>query len=141
MNEKYQDIIHLPHPEPKNRQRMSQYQRAAQFAPFAALTGHGAAIDETARLTDQKAELSESEAALLNMKISLLKDRSWEHPEVSVTFFEKDVFKDGGHYATHTGAVKRMNDYDATLSFEDGTIVPIGDIMDLRGDLFDGIPM
>lgn len=137
MNEKYSRIINLPHPEPRNRQRMTMYQRAAQFAPFAALTGHSAAIDETARQTNKRVELSESEAALLNMKISLLKDRFREHPDVRVTYFVPDLYKEGGHYATHSGVVKRMNENEQTICFEDGTIVHLNDILDIVGSLFD----
>lgn len=124
-----------------NTVKMSMSQRAAQFAPFAALTGHSEAIDEAARLAWQKVELSESEVSLLNMKISLLKDRMREHPEVSVTYFVQDAYKDGGHYATHSGAVKQISDLDGTISFQDGTIVSITDLMDLRGGLFDRVPM
>ena len=85
MNGKYDDMIHLPHPTSSRHPRMSMADRAAQFSPFAALTGHGAAISETARLTDRQIELSEDAKALLDQKQSLLTERLAEHPEVAVT--------------------------------------------------------
>ena len=137
MNEKYGDILNLPHHVSKVRPQMSMCQRAAQFAPFAALTGHSAAIDETARLTDSRIELSESECVSLNAKISLLREQLPIHPTVCVTYFVPDGCKEGGSYATHTGAVKRLDDYEQVLFFEDGTHVPMRDVIGLRGGLFD----
>lgn len=90
MMDKYAHIIDLPHHVSKVRPQMTMYQRAAQFAPFAALTGHSAAISETARLTDKVIELSESECEVLNQKITLLLAHLDEHPYVCITYFVPD---------------------------------------------------
>ena len=137
MSDRYRTIINLPHHVSRNRPKMSMYQRAAQFAPFAALTGHSAAIDETARLTDEKIELSESECAQLNQKFALLQAHIAEHPTVSVTYFVPDEYKEGGSYTTQTGVVKRWDDYEQAIVFEEGTRIPISDIIDIRGNLLD----
>ena len=102
---KYDDIIDLPYPLPglPTRPRMSIQDRAAQFAPFAALSGHGAAIRETARLTDQRIELEEDQLVVLNEQLQKIMDRVGEHPEVSVLYFKPDGKKDGGAYVTVTG--------------------------------------
>ena len=121
---KYDDIIDLPYPLPglPTRPRMSIQDRAAQFAPFAALSGHGAAIRETARLTDQRIELEEDQKIM---------DRVSEHPEVSVLYFKPDGKKDGGAYVTVTGKVKKIDEIERTIVFVDKTVIPIGDILDI----------
>ena len=106
MMDKYAHIIDLPHHVSKVRPQMTMYQRAAQFAPFAALTGHSAAISETARLTDKAIELSESECEVLNQKITLLLAHLDEHPYVCITYFVPDSRKEGGKYTTHSGSIK-----------------------------------
>ena len=108
MNGKYDDMIHLPHPTSSRHPRMSMADRAAQFSPFAALTGHGAAISETARLTDRQIELSEDAKALLDQKQSLLTERLAEHPEVSVTWFRADSQKEGGRYEVAQGRLRQI---------------------------------
>lgn len=138
---KYDKIIHLPHPVSRNRPRLSMYQRAAQFAPFAALTGHNTAINETARLTDQRIELSESESGLLNLKLALLKERIHAHPAVSITYFIPDEYKEGGQYTTHSGTVRSWKEYEQAIAFEDGTLILGSDIIDIRGDIFDKLPL
>ena len=137
MNDKYSSILNLPHHVSKNRPQMGMYQRAAQFAPFAALTGHNAAIDETARLTDTRVELSESECVSLNSRIALLRAHLYNCPIVSVTYFVPDSFKEGGSYTSHTGVIKRIDDFEQTLIFEDGNCVPIKEVIDIKSDLFD----
>lgn len=139
MTSKYSKIINMSHHVSKSRPQMSMYQRAAQFAPFAALTGHSAAINETARLTDRKIDLSDSECDLLNMKTSLLIEHIHEHPEVSIAFFVNDEYKEGGHYITHSGIIKGWDDYEQTIVFEDGTRIRTSEIIDIRGKLFENL--
>lgn len=130
---KYDDIIDLPYPLPglPTRPRMSIQDRAAQFAPFAALSGHGAAIRETARLTDQRIELEEDQLVVLNEQLQKIMDRVGEHPEVSVLYFKPDGKKDGGAYVTVTGKVKKIDEIERTIVFVDKTVIPIGDILDI----------
>ena len=136
---RYDDIINLPHHQSKVHPHMSLQDRAAQFAPFAALTGHSAAINETARLTNRKIDLSDSECDLLNMKTSILMEHIHEHPEVSIAFFVNDECKEGGHYITHSGIVKSCDDYEQTIFFEDGTRIRTSEIIDIRGKLFENL--
>ena len=106
MTDKHVHIIHLPHHVSKFRPQMTMNQRAAQFAPFSALTGHSAAISETARLTDKAIELAENECEVLNQKITLLLAHLDEHPYVRITYFVPDLQKEGGKYETHSGSIK-----------------------------------
>lgn len=108
MSGKYNDILHLPHPTSAKHPRMPISDRAAIFSPFAALTGHGNAIRETARLTDQRIELDEDTRAELDLKQQILADKIDERPEVSVVWFRPDEKKDGGKYVTTTGQLKRL---------------------------------
>src|ERR1035437_4752031 len=98
MMDPYDDIIHLPHHISTTHPHMSAYDRAAQFAPFAALTGHDAAIAETARLTERRVELDEYSKADLNQRLCIIQDRMDEQPEVSITYFQPDQRKTGGAY-------------------------------------------
>ena len=95
---KYDDIINLPHFEPKYHTRMSIYNRSAQFAPFAALTGYNEAIVETARLTDKKIELDDYLKDNLNMDLQIINDHIKDNITVSILYFKKDNRKDGGKY-------------------------------------------
>ena len=106
----YDDIINLPHPTSAKHPRMPLSDRAAQFAPFAALSGHSAALVETARLTDQRMELDEDARAALDSKQQLLLERIKERPEITVTWFQPDAKKDGGRYIVSTGRLKRIQD-------------------------------
>lgn len=130
---KYDDIIDLPYPLPglPTRPRMSIQDRAAQFAPFAALSGHGAAIRETARLTDRRIELEEDQLVILNEQLQKIMDRVGERPEVSVLYFKPDGKKDGGAYVTVTGRVKKIDEIEHVVVFVDKTAIPIGDILDI----------
>lgn len=128
---KYDDIIHLPHHVSRNHPQMTMYQRAAQFAPFAALTGHGAAISETARLTDHEIELSDNERNMLDMKFNMLLQRLAEHPSITITHFVPDSRKEGGRYVTFTGKVRKWDEYLQTLTFTDGTTVSLRRIIDI----------
>ena len=97
---KYDDIINLPHPEPKKHPRMSMENRAAQFSPFAALTGHNEAIKETERLTDSKVELDQDAIEEINRKLMWIKDNIQSSPQATVTYFVPDSKKVGGKYFT-----------------------------------------
>ena len=135
----YEDIINLPHHVSKTRPQMSMLDRAAQFSPFAALTGYDAAIKETGRLTDVKQELDEDTKAALNMKQAYLMEMIDEQPEISVTFFLPDTKKAGGSYATVTGKLKRFDEYERLLILTDGKKIPMDDIADIESDLLRGI--
>jgi len=134
-NEDYSDIINLPHHQSKTRPHMTNYNRAAQFAPFAALTGHSEAIDETARLTDSKIELDEYQKAELNDKLLLLVN-SENKEDVFITYFVPDDKKSGGAYITKMGIVAKIREYEKDVVFEDGTEVPIDDIIAIEGNQF-----
>lgn len=131
-NRRYDDIISLPHHVSAKHPSMPAADRAAQFAPFAALTGFGAAITETGRLTDEKAELDEYEKAALNEKLSVIAERLDEHPTAAITFFQPDEKKSGGAYVTVTGAVKKIDEYKRRVVLTDGKAIPIDDIMDIE---------
>ena len=122
----YDDIINLPYPTPSKHPRMSMADRAAQFSPFAALSGHGAAIQETARLTDQKVELTEDEKAVLDEKLRLLNDTGGE---AVFTWFLPDAKKNGGAYVTATCAIKKIDLLEHCIVLTDGTMIPIDDIL------------
>ena len=138
-NHKYDDIIGLPHHVSATRPRMSMIDRAAQFSPFQALTGYGAAIQETGRLTDRKIELSEDERIVLDMKQQILLDNIRERPDVSITYFIPDERKDGGAYVTVTGNVKKIDDYQRLLILTDRAQIPLDEIVDIESELFNNI--
>ena len=125
----YEDIINLPYPQ--KRQRMSNYDRGAQFAPFAALTGFEAAVVETARLTDRKIDLDEGGKALLDEKLRKIEEEIYDRPEVAVTYFQPDLRKTGGAYLQKRGRVKKLDAYQRAVVFTDGMIIPIDDISDI----------
>lgn len=135
MKHPYDDIIDLPHHVSERHPQMSMYNRAAQFAPFAALTGHNAAITEVARLTEAEQELSESDAEVLNRKLAYLHSLD-EKPTISVTYFVPDDMKEGGSYHTATGIVKSIEPDKGVLQFEDGTGIPVIRIKDIDGECF-----
>ena len=116
----YEDMLKLPHPVSQRHKRMDRIDRAAQFAPFAALTGHGAAIDEEARLTDMAAILEEDRMAELDRDIQESVGK-----QVSITYFQPDERKAGGKYVTVAGTVKKIDEYEGVLVMEDGTKVDI----------------
>ncbi len=131
MNE-YDDIINLPHHQSVKRPHMNSHQRAAQFAPFAALTGYDAAIDETARLTSEKLELSEEQQEYLNQQIQLLIECILKKPQVEITYFVSDERKSGGEYITITGNVRRIDDHNREIVFTDGITVKIDDVWSIK---------
>lgn len=127
----YDDIICLPHHVSSRHPQMSLWNRAAQFSPFAALTGHGAAIQETARLTDTFMELNEDQKEQLDEQFQLIMANLSRHPKVQITYFQPDSQKDGGTYMTIQGKVKRIDAYSHQILFLDGTSVPISFISSL----------
>ena len=129
MKEDYSDIINLPHHVSKNHPQMPMEARAAQFAPFAALTGYDAVIHETARLTDKQVELEEYDNDRLNRKFVELMTILDNHPEITVSYFLPDERKAGGSYTTASGTVKKIDTYEQLLWMDDGTKIPIADIM------------
>ena len=131
---KYEDIINLPYVKSSNRPHMSVPDRAAQFAPFAALTGHDAAIKETARLTSRKLNLDEYEIEQLNRKIIKLKEKENENPFVSVTYFVPDLKKQGGEYITYAGRLKQIKDTEQKIIFLDDTVIYIDSIAEIVFD-------
>lgn len=125
---KYDDIIDLPHHVSKTHPPMPLSDRAAQFAPFAALTGHHEAVKETARLTDERAELNEDTLAALDVQLRYIEKHLDEEPGVSITYFTPDLKKKGGSYVTVTGWVKRLDEYEKAVLLTDGTRIPICNI-------------
>lgn len=132
----YEDIIHLPHHVSAVHPQMTISDRAAQFSPFAALTGYGSAIRETERLTDRRTELDESEKEILNEMLLLLAGRLKEHPVITVTYFVPDERKDGGSYVTVSGNVRKLDEVDRAILLDGGRRVPVEDIVELGGDVF-----
>ncbi len=121
----YNDIINLPHPVSQKHPQMSLYDRAAQFSPFAALTGHEEAIRETARQTEAWVDLDEDRKEELNEKMQEMVEHLNEAPEVTLTYFKEDEKKEGGSYVTVTGRIKKWREYEQQLVLEDGTVVAL----------------
>ena len=120
MSNDYDDIINLPHYEPKYHPRMSMWNRAAQFAPFAALTGYDTAIQESNRVTDDWIDLGESGNEELNRKMELILSKLSEQPHVTIEYFVPDEHKEGGLYQSYTGNIKRIDEYEKTMVMTDG---------------------
>ena len=131
MSGNYDDIIALPHPEPRTHPRMSLHDRAAQFSPFAALTGHSAAIAETGRLTDSRVTLDESEMARVDAALQRLRELLPQEPVASITYFVPDERKAGGSYQTITGTARRIDTANGVLLLTDRREIPIADIFDI----------
>ena len=127
----YDDIINLPHPTSARHPRMPLADRAAIFSPFQALVGHGAAIEETARLTDHKIELTEDEKAVLDEKLRLLLETG---APGTFTWFQPDEKKDGGAYVTNLGTIKKIDPLQGIVVLMDGTVIPIEDILEIEDE-------
>jgi len=141
MSTPYDDILHLPHHVSEKHPPMSRLDRAAQFSPFAALTGYEAAVEETARLTDQRIELDEGEKAAIDQRLTLVQERLPDPIKVTITYFVPDRKKVGGAYVNVSGTVKKIDDYERTVVLSDGTNIPINDILCIDGEIFDGMKM
>ena len=133
---KYEDIINMPHHVSNKHSQMSLYARSAQFAPFAALTGYEDAINETARETNEKIEIDEELKIILDSKLQILTDRIKQKSEILFTYFIKDQKKEGGKYITITGIVKKIDVYEGSIYLMDNTNIPINDIIDISGEIF-----
>ncbi|MDE7324597.1 MAG: YolD-like family protein [Lachnospiraceae bacterium] len=130
-SDKYDDIIRLAHHVSASRPQMPVSERAAQFSPFAALTGYEATIRETGRLTEERIDLDEDMAAEVNEKLQMVQERIEEQPEVSITYFLPDQKKAGGAYITVTGRIRKIDQYKGTVNMHDGTNVPIREIKEI----------
>lgn len=137
---KYDDMLNLPHHVSARHPQMSLLNRAAQFSPFAALTGHEEAVKETARLTDAFVEQGEEQTELLNRRLQLLLSHMDKHrhtaPEIEVVYFRPDLKKSGGAYVTFFGKVKKIDGYRREILFADGTVIPMEHIFSMEGELF-----
>ncbi|MDD3415539.1 MAG: hypothetical protein PHY47_16275 [Lachnospiraceae bacterium] len=132
----YEDIINLPHHVSEQREHMSILDRAAQFAPFAALTGLDAAIKETSRWTDERIELDEDEKIILDKKLRIVQSQISRQQEVELVFFSPDHRKTGGFYITTRGIVKKIDEYKRMIIMQNGTRIPIEEILNITGELF-----
>ena len=133
---KYDDIIHLPHHVSTKHPQMALSDRAAQFSPFAALTGHEDSIRETARRTEAFLELDEDKKEQLDEKMHVLQEYFSEKPEIMVTYFVPDERKSGGAYRTVSGVVKKADEFARRLTLTDGTVIPMEDVLMLDGAIF-----
>ena len=131
----YDDIIDLPHHVSKKHPPMSPLNRAAQFSPFAALTGHGDAVRETERLTDPFVELDEDRKEQLNRRLRLIREHPDQNPECEITYFRPDEKKEGGAYVTLRGRIEKIDEYRRQILFTDGQVLPIDQIFSIRGEL------
>lgn len=129
---KYDDMIYLPNPTPTCKPRMSLHDRAAQFSPFAALTGYEDTVEETARLTDTRLELSEDMKTILNEKMQMILDNAENEPIVTITYFVPDKKKSGCAYVEVTGIVKEIDEYERCIVMTDKKKIPIEHIALLR---------
>ena len=132
MTDNYDDIINLPHHVSTWHPQMRMMNRAAQFAPFAALTGHSAAIEETARLTDSQQELADEDSEILNQIMAYLRETINEHPTISITYFEPDKKKAGGAYKSTEGQLQNIDDYNQTIVLKNGEAIPLNSILDIQ---------
>lgn len=132
----HENIIDLPHHTSDKHPRMSRENRAAQFSPFAALTGYNAEINEAARLTDEKLELSEDRINDINTKLQIIMDNIDEYPEVTVEYFVTDEKKYGGAYIKITGNIRRIDEHERILIMKDCRNIPIDDIYSIDGKIF-----
>ncbi len=129
---KYDDILNMPHHVSSTRPHMSMHDRAAQFSPFAALVGYNDAVKETARLTNEKQELTADKITDLNQKIAFLTEHADERPEVTIEYFIPDEKKAGGMYVTLSGNFRRIDEYNHNMVFTSGEEIPLNDIFDIE---------
>lgn len=136
MKSEYDDIIHLPRHVSKTRQPMKRIDRAAQFSPFAALTGYDAAVKEASRETHERIDLDDYIKDQLSHKLQILEEKLQENPETEITYFKPDQKKDGGSYSTFVGTVKKIDQYRNLLIMTDATEIPIKEIIRIEGQIF-----
>ena len=136
MDQKYSDMLDMPHHVSSRHPQMPMEKRAAQFSPFAALTGYGDAVEEAARLTDQKAELTDEILDGVNLKLNILSDHLQEKPVIHVTYFQKDTRKEGGRYITVTDTIRKIDKFHKVILMDNGTEVPVEEISAIEGELF-----
>ena len=137
MTKTYDDIIHLPHHVSTTHPHMAAIDRAAQFSPFAALTGYDAAIKETARLTDERVELDEYMKDSLSDRLQIIADRLKEYPEIAITYFQPDMKKNGGAYVTAISTAKKIDQYERVVVMTDRTVISIDEIISIDGQIFE----
>lgn len=128
---KYDDIIDLPHHISKKHPQMSLEARAAQFAPFAALTGYDDAVKETARLTNERIDLDEEAKRILDGKLQIIREELLAKPQVEITYFIPDERKDGGRYITIASNVKKIDDYKNLIVLDNSVEIKINEIIDI----------
>ena len=132
----YEDIVNLPPHISKRHPQPSMMDRAARFAPFAAITGYEEMVLEEARVTEERIDLDEGALSLLNEKLNMIQEFLDEEPEVTITYFEPDKKKSGGAYVSITGTVKRIDEYEHLVLMTDGKKIRIDEIYNIQGDLF-----
>lgn len=133
---KYKDIINLPHHISKNHPRMTLENRAAQFAPFSALTGYAEKIKETARITDKQIELDEGLKSILNYKLNIIQENIKSKPQVIITYFIKDQRKSGGTYQTINIKIKKIDEINKIITDESNNKINIDNIIDIKSNIF-----
>lgn len=133
---RYDDMLDLPRHVSSVYPHMSMSDRAAQFSPFAALSGYDGVIRETARLTDERHVLEEEELLALDRKLRMLAEKLRDEPQIAITYFKADAHKDGGAYLEVTGTVRKLDSFERTITLWDGTKIPMDDICGIEGDIF-----
>lgn len=133
---RYDDIINRKYEGSTTHTKMSLENRAAQFAPFAALTGHDAAINETARLTSEKIELSIDEQRVLSEKLNIILERIEERPTLTFLVFQADAVKTGGRYVETRGVIKKFDEYGKAIILTDNSVIKIEDVVSIDGEIF-----
>ena len=138
-DDNYDDMLDMPHHVSKVHPQMTMQQRAAQFSPFAALSGHGEAVQEAQRLTDDKLDLDERQKIELDEKLQILLQHLKEQPKLHIVYFIPDDKKAGGEYVSKEGKIRKFDPYEKTLIMADGTRIAIDQISELKGELFDNL--
>ncbi len=139
MTKNYDDIINLAHHVSETHPHMTIFDRAAQFSPFAALTGYDSAIKETARITGERVVLDEYRKDALSNRLQMLTDRRNEDPNIEITYFQPDDKKLGGAYVTVAGTVQKIDNYKRNVLMTDGTVIPIYEIISIEGQIFESM--
>ena len=132
----YDDIINLPHHVSARHPQMPLKDRAAQFSPFAALTGYAGEVAEAARMTETKIELTEDQRAMLDERLCLLEDILPERPDVTFTYFVPDQRKQGGAYTTVTGKLKRLDRIEQNIILTNGIAIPVNDLLEVKSEIW-----